>query len=355
MSEETPKPKRRVRYKGTHPRRFEEKYKEHASDPALVEKLMAKGKTPAGTHRPIMVDEILRVLDPKPGEVGVDATLGYGGHTGELLARITTHEPKGRLVAFDRDPIEIVKTTERLRAKGFGEEVFTPLHSNYSEIEKKLSSLGLLGRVDFLLADLGLSSMQIDDPSRGFTFKRPGPLDLRMNPQAGEPASALLAKASEEQLTRWLEENSDEPRARHLAKAILDRQRKQAITTTTELADTIRDWMKNLGPNVRAKEGELPIKRAFQALRIETNQEFSSLDRFLESLPRVLAPEARVAILSFHSGEDRRVKKALQRLEREGFFAEISSEAERPTLEEQQSNTRSRPAKLRWGRRSHSS
>lgn len=357
MSDESPpKPKRRPRYKGTHPRSFKEKYKElSSSDPALIEKLIAKGKTPAGTHRPIMVEEILEFLDPKPGEIGVDATLGYGGHSTELLTKITSATAKGRLIAFDRDPIEIGKTTERLRAKGFGDDVFTPLHANYSEIEKEIAKLGLTGKIQFLLADLGLSSMQIDDPERGFTFKRPGPLDLRMNPQRGEPASALLARTNEQELARWLEENSDEPRARHLAKAILERQKKQPITTTTDLADTIRAWTKNLGPNVREKEGELPIKRAFQALRIETNQEFASLDKFLEALPKILAPGARVAILSFHSGEDRRVKKAFQKFHREGHFAEISPEALRPTLEEQQSNTRSKPAKLRWGRRSRSS
>ncbi|MES2963659.1 MAG: 16S rRNA (cytosine(1402)-N(4))-methyltransferase RsmH [Bdellovibrionota bacterium] len=351
------KPKRRVRYKGTHPKSFQEKYKELSADPSLIEKLHAKGKTPAGTHRPIMVSEILEILDPRPGETGVDATLGYGGHSTELLARIAPDDraKKGRLVAFDRDPIEIVKTTERLKGKGFAEVVFTPVLSNYANLEKEITRLGLRGKVDFLLADLGLSSMQIDDPSRGFTFKRPGPLDLRMNPSQGEPASALLAKASEADLARWLEENSDEPRAKQLAKAIVDRRKKLPILTTTDLADTIRDWMKKLGPNVREKEGELPLKRAFQALRIETNQEFSSLDAFLEALPKVLAPGARVAILSFHSGEDRRVKKALQKLHRDGYLEEISPEALRPTPEEQRSNTRSKPAKLRWGRRSHSS
>lgn len=350
------KPKRRVRYKGTHPKSFAEKHKELSADPTLIEKLHAKGKTPAGTHRPIMVTEILEALDPHPGEIGVDATLGYGGHTTELLTKIAPPDAhaKGRLVAFDRDPIEIVKTTERLKEKGFAEDVFTPILSNYSNLEKEISRLGLRGKIQFLLADLGLSSMQIDDPSRGFTFKRPGPLDLRMNPQQGEPASALLAKASEADLARWLEEYSDEPRARHLAKAIVDRRKKHPILTTTDLADTIRDWMKNLGPNVRAKEGETPIKRAFQALRIETNQEFASLDAFLDALPKVLAPGARVAILSFHSGEDRRVKKALQKLHRDGFLEDISDEALRPTPDEQRSNTRSKPAKLRWGRRSHS-
>ncbi|MEK7358647.1 MAG: 16S rRNA (cytosine(1402)-N(4))-methyltransferase RsmH [Bdellovibrionota bacterium] len=348
--------KRRPRYKGTHPRTFDEKYKEHSNDPALIEKLHAKGKTPAGTHRPIMVDEILEVLSPHPGEVGVDATLGFGGHATALLERVAPGDAplKGRLVAFDRDPIEIVKTIGRLNARGFGPDVLTPLLSNYSNVEAQLVRFNLKGKIDFLLADLGLSSMQIDDPTRGFTFKRPGPLDLRMNPQEGKPASALLAQTNEAELTRWLEEYSDEPRARHLAKAILTRQKKKKIETTLDLADTVRDWMKTLGPNVRESEGELPIKRAFQALRIETNQEFAALDAFLESLPRILAPNARVAILSFHSGEDRRVKKTFQKLSRDGFFEDVSPEALRPTPEEQQSNTRSRPAKLRWGRCSRS-
>jgi 16S rRNA (cytosine1402-N4)-methyltransferase len=348
MNDETPRPKRRVRYKGTHPRSFAEKYKEHAGDADLAEKLRAKGKTPAGTHRPILVDEILEALTPHPGDIAVDATLGFGGHATELLERLV---PSGKLIAFDRDPIEIVKTTARLKEKGFADDVFTPVHANYADIETHLARLGLRGKITVLLADLGLSSMQIDDPSRGFTFKRPGPLDLRMNPQEGEPASALLAKVTEAELAKWLEENSDEPRARQLAKAIVTRRAKQPIVTTTDLADTVRDWMKQLGPNVREKEGELPIKRAFQALRIETNRELTSLDRFLDSLPKILAPGARLAILSFHSGEDRRVKKALQKLEREGFFNDTSSEAIRPTLEEQKSNTRSKPAKLRWAKR----
>ena len=349
--ENTPPRKRRVRYKGTHPRSFKEKYKEQASDPALVEKLINKGKTPAGTHRPIMVAEILKRLAPRPGEIGVDATLGFGGHTFELLQKLRPNESaptEGRLIAFDRDPIESAKTTERLSLKGFSDETLTVINTDYANIEAELTRLGLKGKIAFLLADLGLSSMQIDNPDRGFTFKREGPLDLRMNPTVGIPAHEVLKRATESELARWLEEYSDEPRARHLARAITERQNRTPILTTRDLADTIRAWMKNLGPNVRAKEGDLPLKRTFQALRIQTNHEFESLEKFLESLPRILAPNGRVAILSFHSGEDRRVKKAFQKLNREGVFSEVSDEAERPTVEEQKLNTRSKPAKLRW-------
>lgn len=347
------KPKRRVRYKGTHPRNFKDKYKEHGNDPQLMAKIIAKGGTPAGTHRPIMVSEILRFLDPKPGQILVDATLGYGGHTSEILQRLQDPEGRnhGHLISFDRDPIESVKTEERVRAKGFAPESFTVVRSNYSEIEPRLRALGVYGKVNGLLADLGLSSMQIDDPNRGFTFKTEGPLDLRMNPNEGEPAFALLARVSEAELAQWLELNSDEPRAKWVAKAILDQQKKEAITTTTQLATAIRSWMKTLSPKTREKEGDTPIRRAFQALRIEVNQEFSSLDRFLSVLPGVLAPQGKVAVLSFHSGEDRRVKKSFQGFERDGVYAHVSDEFERPSFEEQKQNSRSKSAKLRFAQK----
>lgn len=343
------KPKRRVRYKGSHPRNFKDKYKEHGNDPTLMAKIIAKGGTPAGTHRPIMVQEILDYLDPKPGQIVVDATLGYGGHTSEILARLQDPEGRnhGHLISFDRDPIESVKTEERVRAKGFAPESFTVVRSNYSEIEPRLKSLGVYGKVNGLLADLGLSSMQIDDPSRGFTFKTDGPLDLRMNPSEGEPASALLARVSEQELAQWLEVNSDEPRAKWVAKAILDQQKKKPIETTTELANAVRAWMKTLSPNTREKEGDTPLRRAFQALRIEVNQEFSSLDKFLWALPGCLAPAGKVAILSFHSGEDRRVKKSFQGLLRDNVYSFASDEFARPSFEEQKQNSRSKSAKLR--------
>jgi 16S rRNA (cytosine1402-N4)-methyltransferase len=351
--DQPPERKRRVRYKGSHPRKFSEKYKETSADSATVDKIIAKGGTPAGTHRPIMVSEILASLRPRPGHIYVDCTLGYGGHTIEILKRLQapSGEKHGLLISFDRDPIESAKTEARIREMGFAPESFTVVHDNYSEIESQLKVLGLKGQVDGVLADLGLSSMQIDDPSRGFTFKHEGPLDLRMNPLKGEPASALLKRITPDALETLLRENSDEPRAKWCAKAILDQQKRKPIETTTEFANAIKGWLKTLSPRVREQEGDTPIRRAMQALRIEVNQEFQSLDRLLASLPAVLGKEGRVAILSFHSGEDRRVKKSFQSFAREGVYQAVSPEASRPTMDEQRSNSRSRSAKLRLAQR----
>lgn len=343
---DAPKPhKRRVRYKGTHPRKFAEKYKER-SDAETQEKIIAKGGTPAGTHRPIMVTEILEWLDLQPGMTVVDCTLGYGGHTTEILRRLQdpTGAKHGKLFAFDRDPIESAKTEARVRANGFAPESFVVVHDNYSEIETYVP------HADAILADLGLSSMQIDDPSRGFTFKQEGPLDLRMNPQEGEPASQLLARLTQDQLQEILERNSDEPRAKWCAKALKDAQARKPIETTTEFANAIKVWIKTLSPKTREQEGDTPIRRAMQALRIEVNNEFASLDKLLAAIPRVLNKDGRVAILSFHSGEDRRVKKAFQLGERESKYSDVT-DALRPSFDEQRSNTRSKSAKLRLARR----
>ncbi len=353
MSDElTPKPKRRVRYKGSHPKTFAQKYKE-STDPKTIEKIIAKGGTPAGTHRPIMVQEILEFLNPRPGQVFVDCTLGYGGHTTEILKRLQdpAGAAHGRLISFDRDPIESEKTEKRVRAGGFAPDSFTVVRANYSELEPRLKALGLFGHVDGLLADLGLSSMQIDDPSRGFTFKHEGPLDLRMDPTAGQPASKLLSALSLDELQTILEENADEPRAKWCAKAILDQQKRQPIETTTELATAIRGWLKTLSLQTREKEGDTPIRRAMQALRIEVNQEFTSLDSLLRTLPASLNKNGKVAILSFHSGEDRRVKKSFQSFERDGVYRSVAADALRPSMDEQRSNTRSKSAKLRTAER----
>ncbi len=345
-SGESPR-KRRVRYKGTHPRKFSEKYKE-GRDAEINEKIIAKGGTPAGTHRPIMVDEIMKHLDPQPGKIYVDCTLGYGGHTSEILKRI---QPNGKLISFDRDPIESAKTEARVREHVKpADGTWIVVHDNYSSLENQLKSHGIT-KIDGLLADLGLSSMQIDDPTRGFTFKQEGPLDLRMNPLEGEPASALLKSLTQEELQQILEENADEPRARWCAKAILDQQKKKPIETTTEFANAIKAWMKTLSPKTREQEGDTPIRRAMQALRIEVNQEFTSLDQLLEQIPRALNRNGRVAILSFHSGEDRRVKKSFQAMVRMGQYQSVSPDAERPSFEEQRSNTRSKSAKLRLAKR----
>ena len=218
MSDETSRPPRRPRYRGKNPRRFEEKYKER--DPQrygeTIAKVLASGKTPAGTHRPVMVREILEVLAPEPGAIAVDCTLGYGGHAQEILARIS---PGGRLLGFDADPIELPKTEPRLRSLGYGPEVFTAHRSNFAGLPQVLAKAGLTG-ADLILADLGVSSMQIDDPSRGFSTKQAGPLDMRMNPARGQSASAFLRGIDAAKLARLLEENSDEPHSERLAAAL---------------------------------------------------------------------------------------------------------------------------------------
>ena len=340
--------RRRPRYAGRNPRRFDEKYKER--DPqryaATVAKVIASGKTPAGTHRPIMVAEILEALAPRPGEIAVDCTLGYGGHAAELLARL---QPGGRVLGLDADPVELPKTEARLRALGFGPESFTVHRSNFAGLPQVLatffSSHPTLEHpgADVILADLGVSSMQIDDPARGFSVKREGPLDMRMNPQRGQPASLLLQKISPANLETLLIENADEPRARELARLLAGKH----FTTTTSLAAAIKTALPRLNEDDRA----LTLRRVFQALRIAVNDEFSALDTFLRYLPACLNPGGRVAILTFHSGEDRRVKKSFEAGLRDGFYADIAREVIRPTPGECHANPRSAPAKLRWAHR----
>ncbi|MDB6121193.1 MAG: rsmH 1 [Pedosphaera sp.] len=348
VPDSTPPPqhKRRVRYRGTHPRRFAEKYKElnperYAHD---VQKVIESGKTPAGSHRPICVREILEILAPKPGETAVDATLGYGGHASEIVRAL---QPGGRLVGLDADPIELPKTEARLSALGIPSNALIIRRSNFAGLPQVLAAEGIEG-VDMILADLGLSSMQIDDPTRGFTFKHEGPLDLRMNPQRGRPASALLAAIEERELIHILEENADEPHAALIAPAILRAQSQNPIATTTSLARVLRQAFASR-PGQRSKEDvETSIRRVFQALRVAVNDEFSALENFLRNLPACLKPGGRVAILTFHSGEDRRVKKAFQEGERSGIYSSIVHDVIRPSREEVRSNPRSSSAKLRW-------
>jgi 16S rRNA (cytosine1402-N4)-methyltransferase len=333
--------KRRPRYSGKNPRRFEDKYKEHNPEryAETVKKVLASGKTPAGTHRPIMVAEILEILAPKPGEVAVDCTLGYGGHAQEILARLV---PGGKLLGFDADPIELPKAEARLRALGFGADIFTAHRGNFAGLPQTLAANEIAG-ADLILADLGVSSMQIDDPRRGFSVKFDGPLDMRMNPQRGQPASALLEKIKPDALATLLVEYADEPRAATLAPALAGKN----FTTTKSLATAIRAEL----PHLNKEDGDLTIRRVFQALRIEVNDELSALDSFLRNLPACLNPGGRVAILTFHSGEDRRVKKSFEAGLRDGIYSDIAREVIRPTAGEQNSNLRSAPAKLRWARR----
>jgi len=289
-----------------------------------------------------MVDEVLTALAAQPGEVAVDCTLGYGGHARALLARL---QPGGRLLGLDVDPIELPKTEARLRALGFGPTVFTAHHSNFAGLPRVLAGADLAG-ADCILADLGVSSMQLDDPARGFTAKFAGPLDLRMNPQRGQPAAALLAKIRSSDLAILLAENADEPHAELLSEVLAGR----FFAATTDLARAVRDAL----PRLNREAGELTVRRVFQALRIAVNDEFSALDTFLRVLPSCLNPGGRVAVITFHSGEDRRVKKAFVQGLRAGDYAAIAPDVIRPGPDERVANSRSVPAKLRWAQKTGS-
>ncbi|OIO35264.1 MAG: 16S rRNA (cytosine(1402)-N(4))-methyltransferase [Candidatus Omnitrophica bacterium CG1_02_44_16] len=341
--DETPKRKRRVRYKGTHPKRFDEKYKEldpekYAND---IEKILKSGKTPAGMHRSICVKEILEILGPKPGQTGLDATLGFGGHAQELLSRVM---PGGRLFGIDVDPIELTRTEARLRALGFTDRELILRQINFAGIPKMLADAG--GGFDFILADLGVSSMQLDDPARCFTFKWEGPLDLRFNPQRGQPASALIKSLSEKALEEILFVNSDEPYCEAIARAI--HKNCQKIFTTKALVDTIKEALAFIAPDDFQEKITKSIRRTFQALRVEVNDEFSALEQFLRNLPICLKPNGRVAILTFHSGEDNRVVKFSQEGLDAGAYSDICREPIRPTPKKCFDNPRSKSAFLRW-------
>jgi 16S rRNA (cytosine1402-N4)-methyltransferase len=344
MSDEAKGP-RRVRYNGTHPKTFKDKYKELNPANYLedVEKIMQQGKTPAGMHRSICVSEIMEFLKVVPGQIGLDATLGYGGHSLEILKCLS---PNGLLYAMDVDPFELPRTEARLLALGYGEKEVVFKKMNFSEIDVVALESGPL---DFVLADLGVSSMQIDNPERGFSFKIDGPLDLRLNPHSGKSAAALLKIIAPRKLAELLFENSDEPHYEVITLAIMAKINSGiAITTTTHLQETIAEALVFLPEASRKEEIKKACQRCFQALRIEVNNEFGVLDSFLEKLPYVLAPNARVAILSFHSGEDRRVKKSFQSLSRAGIYSDVAPDIIRASADECYTNPRARSAKLRW-------
>ena len=337
--------KRRVRYSGTHPRKFSEKYKELNPEKYqdTIERVISKGSTPAGMHISICVQEILTFLQIKPGMKGLDATLGYGGHSRKMLEAL---QGRGHLYALDVDPIEIVKTTKRLREAGFSEEIFTPISENFANIDRVAEQYGPF---DFLLADLGVSSMQIDNPERGFSYKQEGPLDLRLNPQNGEPASERLQKMNREEIEGMLIDNSDEPYAAEIARAIAGRNRKgQKIDTTTKLAELIGETLAFLPEKERKEAVKKSCARVFQALRIDVNSEFEVLEAFLTKLPSCMAPGGRIAILTFHSGEDRLVKHAFKEGKKAGIYSEVAEDVIRPSSEECAKNPRAKSTKMRW-------
>lgn len=347
-SEETPEPhKRRVRYRGKNPRRFEDKYKELNPERYgdTVAHVLARGKTPAGQHVPIMMGEIMQALSVQPGERVVDCTLGYGGHAAELLKAV---QPGGCLLGVDQDPIELPKTETRLRAAGFPEESLQCERTNFVALPTVLGKIGWHDGADAILADLGVSSMQIDNPARGFSFKHQGPLDMRMNPNKGVSASALINKLKERELANLLSENADEPYAARLASALA----KQKFETTGELARAIAQALPKSFDEDQIK---LSQRLVFQALRIAVNDEFKVLDGWLRGLPNCLISGGRVAVLTFHSGEDRRVKNAFKSGLADGLYSAISEYVIRASSSEKYDNPRASSAKLRWAVRAPSS
>ena len=336
---------RRRRYAGSNPRGFHDKYKELNAEQYVpdVQKILASGKTPAGTHRPIMVEEVLECLRPRAGDIAVDCTLGGGGHARAILERV---QPGGRLIGLDVDPLELPRTEARLRAEGFGPGTFIARHGNFAGLPEILATEGVAS-VDLILADLGVSSMQLDNPDRGFSYKEPGPLDMRMNPTRGEPASRMLARLSEAQLERLLTENADEPHARLIAGFL----KQQPLETTQAVDRLVRAGLASAFPDLAKADLKLSVRRTLQALRIAVNDEFSALDSLLRTLPQCLAPGGRAAALTFHSGEDRRVKKAFQAGYRAGVYSAVADAVIRPTMEETRANRRASSAKLRWASR----
>ncbi len=348
--EESPsKHQRRRRYSGTHPKSFEEKYKEHniADYPEIKEHLLAKGKTPAGSHIPVLTEMVIACLKPKPGEIVVDCTVGYGGHAAEFIKHIG---PAGKLIALDIDIAELERTRLRLS----NEKVPVSFHrSNFAGIAKVLKKENLAG-CDVILADLGVSSMQIDNPERGMSYKREGPLDMRMDERLKQTAADLLNTLSEVKLSKAFFELSDEPDHEKIARLIVTRRADERFKRTSQLVDVIFDaksiikktWHKQ---NRASKSGLLhPAARVFQALRILVNDELGCLRELLRVAPYCLRPGGRIGIISFHSGEDRIVKETFREGVRNVTYQSAAEDPIVPQFKEINSNPRSASAKFRY-------
>jgi 16S rRNA (cytosine1402-N4)-methyltransferase len=342
------KPRRRQRYSGNHPKHFEEKYKEHAIDahPELLAHLRAKGKTPAGAHIPILMEEVLAALKPSAGEIAADCTIGYGGHAAEFLRRIG---PGGKLVGFDVDGAELERTRERLEVLGTPMSLY---RSNFAGIAGVMNKEGLDG-FDIIFADLGVSSMQIDNPGRGMSYKHDGPLDMRMDDRRKRTAADLLNTLSERELAEALWELADEPDCEAIAHDIVERRSVETFANTAQLVALIFDVKgvtdKDLKQQRRLEPGLLhPAARTFQALRMLVNDELGSLKELLRVAPYCLRPGGRIGIISFHSGEDRLVKHAFANGLCEGMYQAAADEVIVPQRSEIASNPRSASAKFRW-------
>jgi len=356
--------KRRSRYPGKYPRQFEQRYKELSPDahPEIHEHVRAQGRTPAGTHVPVLVAEVMDALRPAPGETAVDCTVGYGGHTLELLKRIG---PTGRLLGFDVDAANLERARVRLAAAAGGAAIMLR-RGNFAGIDRALAAEHI-DAANVILADLGVSSMQVDDPARGFSYKFDGPLDMRMDSRIPRTAADLLRDLAAEELAAALAELADEPKAVTISRRIAEERERRPITQTQDLVRLIFD-AKGLSPRHWRKQqrgtaglpgrGDAreapdlhPAAKTFQALRILVNDELGALRQLLRVAPACLAPGGRIGIISFHSGEDRLVKLAFRDGLRAGVFEAISDEPVRPTAQEIHDNPRSAAAKFRWAQK----
>jgi 16S rRNA (cytosine1402-N4)-methyltransferase len=289
---------------------------------------------------PVLLAGVLAAIDPRPGKTVVDCTAGLGGHSAEILRCVT---PGGRLIALDFDPANLELARAKLAPFGGRFDLF---HSNFAALPTILAQAGV-EKADGVLADLGVASPQIDDPARGFSYRASGPLDMRMDPTRGQPASALVNRMSERELAAALLELGDETDAPMIARLIVERRVHKPILTTDELTAIVceaRDFTLQ-----RAAGAKLhPAARTYQALRILVNRELANLERLLAVLPDVLNPGGVAAIISFHSGEDRRVKEAFREGRRSGIYSDTSPDPILATEQETKANPRSRSAKLRW-------
>lgn len=356
---------RRRRYAGTHPRRFDERYKEldPARFPEVREHVLAQGRTPAGTHVPVLMNEVLASLAPRPGDVVADCTIGCGGHAAEFLPRIA---PGGRLIGLDVDGDQLERTRARLAMRGMGrngrsDEAVAPpepapairLHRcPFTGLPKVLRHAGLEA-CDIILADLGVSSMQIDDARRGFSYKHDGPLDMRMDDRMTRTAAGVIADLTVDEIERALHSLADEPDADRIARLIADRRRVRPLTTTSQLVQTVFD-AKRISPRAWRRRdpehaGDLhPAARTFQALRMIVNGEVPALEQFLRIAPHCLRAGGRLGIISFHSGEEARVAASFRLGLEQGFFSCASERAVRPAAAERRANPRSASARFHW-------
>ncbi len=341
------KHKRRKRYPGTHPRRFEQRYKELAGDTEMMRHVIGRRRTPAGAHVPVMLAEAIKFLAPKPGEIVADCTLGYGGHAAAFAKAV---QPGGRVIGFDVDAAELERTQKRLEAAGLPVSTH---HANFAGIAKVMAEEGLDG-YDIIFADLGVSSMQIDDPARGMSYKHDdAPLDMRMDIRRQRTAADLLMSLSEAELSAALWELADEPDHEKIAKWIVNQRQSSPITTTGQLKRLIfnaKGTVEKLWKKQAAYEDAHLAMRTFQALRILVNDELAAVSQLLRVAPQCLRPGGRIGVISFHSGEDRLVKNAFRDGYDRGVYEAYSGQVIRPSGREVYQNPRSSSAKFRWAR-----